>query len=46
MGTAQNEWGNDQEMEVVSRRNDKPEEKLNTDPFLDKVDIVTIRVEA
>lgn len=33
-------------MEVVSKRNSKPATRLNTDPFLNKVDVVAVRIEA
>jgi hypothetical protein len=39
-------WENDQGMEVVNRRNDELETNQNTDPFLDKVDIVTVCTES
>lgn len=31
---------------MVSKRNDKPETQLNTDPFLYKVDVVAVFIEA
>jgi hypothetical protein len=37
--------GDNKGMEVVKKRNDGPEAKINTDPFLYKIDIVTIGVE-
>lgn len=33
-------------MEVVRKRKKVPEVKTNTDPFLYKIDVVTIRLEA
>ena len=33
-------------MEMVSKRNDKLEAMLNTDPFLNKVDIIAVRIKS